>query len=159
MKSKIILYVLFSSVLNFSFAQNTSTKPMEKLNFMIGHWVGTSNTYENHEIIKSIPAYEEVQFLLDGEILTLDLHSESLTLHTVIYYDDENEYYSYNPYSKSGARSCKGEFINGKLLVWLSDERRVWFESLKPGQFQETGEKLIDGNWQLYFQDVFTDAP
>ena len=48
---------------------------MEKLNFMIGEWVGISTTYQNDTIAKQVPAFEKISYRLDKNLITIDLQS------------------------------------------------------------------------------------
>jgi len=116
---------------------------------MVGDWVRTSKSIKE-EGTTSVPAYQQIQYKIDNSIITIDLLSETLLIHTVIYYDAED-----NPYYKSGAVKYKGEIIDGKFWVYFNDTRGIVFQRLPDGGFQEYGENLIDGQWQKYFEDTF----
>jgi hypothetical protein len=136
-------------------SQHTREEMMLKLEFLTGDWIGTATTLKNNSIISSNPAFEKVEYKLDKNILTIDLHSEPLQLHTIIYYDENDQSYYYNPFYKTGAATYPAQFVNGKLIVNPSNTKRFIFELTIEGKFREYGEQLIDGTWQVYFEDTF----
>jgi hypothetical protein len=135
-------------------AQSEQQEKMALLSFMVGDWVGTSRSFKEGETI-AVPAYETIQYKIDQHIITIDLLSETLLIHTVIYYDPDEATYYYCPYYKNGAAKYRGEFKDGKFLVWFNESRRLTFHLTPQGEFQEYGENLIDGQWQKYFEDTF----
>ncbi|MFZ9029602.1 MAG: hypothetical protein ACO2Z9_11340 [Crocinitomicaceae bacterium] len=130
---------------------------MKDLSFMIGDWVGTSTTYEKGEVKEQVPAFQKISFDLDSNIIVIELHSELLQLHTIIYYDEKEEQYSYNPYSRSGARQLTAELVDGRFVVNASETKRFIFGRTEKG-FREYGEKLVDGKWEKYFEDNFVST-
>jgi len=164
---KMLMYYKFSSKLrNFNcllfmlfiglsiHAQTIQQEKMKKLSFMVGEWVGTSTSFKNDSIVKQVAAFEKVTYKLAKNIITIDLNSESLQLHTVIYYDTEAATYYYTPYYKSGSKRYEGEYKDGKFLVWFNPEKRLTFTLTSEGHFQEYGETLVDGVWHKYFEDI-----
>lgn len=157
---KSILNTTFLVILSFYFmpclayAQSEKEAKMKQLAFMVGDWVGTSTTYEGGEIKEQVPAYQEISYDLDSNIIVIELHSELLQLHTIIYYDEMEGRFSYNPYSKSGVRQLPAELIDGRLIVKASETKRFIF-SLSETGFREYGEQLIEGKWEKYFEDNF----
>ncbi|WP_276391869.1 hypothetical protein [Eudoraea chungangensis] len=145
--------VLF--VCQFSYGQSTFQLEMQKLHFMVGDWVGTASTIENGEIIATVPAFEKISYKLDGSLLTIDLHSEKLQLHTVIYYDEEEQTYFYNPFYKNGSAKYKAKYQEGKFIVAPSKTKRFVFSLNEAGEFVEYGETLKNGKWLKYFEDTF----
>ena len=139
------------------FGQSEKETKMKDLSFMIGDWVGTSTTYDGGDVKEQVPAFQKISYDLDSNIIVIELHSELLQLHTIIYYDEASRRYSYNPYSKSGFRSLPADLIEGKLVVEASETKRFIFGRTEKG-FREYGEKLIDGNWEKYFEDNFVDT-
>lgn len=137
------------------FSQTESREKMKQLSFLTGDWVGTSTSYEDGEPRSTIPAFEEIKYLLDSSILVVDLQSESLQLHTVIYYDEEEATYYYNPFYEKGAGKYPASFEDKKLIVTPSDTKRFIFTTTSDGDFLEYGEKFVDGQWVIYFKDVF----
>jgi len=131
---------------------------MEQLHFLVGEWIGTSKVYENGVVTKQVAAYEEIKYDLDKSILVIQLNSELLQLHTIIYYDEKDKTYYYNPFSKKGARKLPATFKNGQLVVASSDTKRFIFTSASDGGFREYGEQLIDGKWVKYFEDTFKNT-
>lgn len=152
-----LLLILFTLSFQFTFAQNGKKLKMHELNFMIGDWVGTSTTYEKGDIKNQVPAYQKISYDLDSTIIVIELHSELLQLHTIIYFDENNNSYSYNPFSKSGVRRLPAELIDGKLIVNASESKRFIFMRTESG-FLEYGENLVDGVWQKYFEDNFVNT-
>jgi len=149
MKSSVIVYILlFSSCL---FAQ----KEMQKLDFMVGEWIGNSTSIKADTIYKKVPAYEKISYKIDENIITIDLASETLKLHTVIYYSKEDDTYYYNPFYKSGAATYPATYEGGKLIISPNDNKRFIFTTDALGNFTEYGEELIDGVWKKYFEDKF----
>ncbi len=137
-------------------AQTVNQEKMGQLSFMVGNWVGTSNSYQGDSLISQIPAFEKISYKLEQSIITIDLFSESLQLHTVIYYDEDKEKYFYNSYYKNGAGKYEAEFVEDRLIVWASESKRFIFRPTSKGRFQEYGEKLVNGKWVKYFEDNFT---
>ena len=153
---KLFILVFLNS--GFSFAQSIQQEKMAQLDFMVGEWVGTSKTYANGKLNKEIPAFENIAYDLDSSILVLQLNSESLLLHTIIYYDEKDKTFYYYPFSKRGVRPAPASFINGQLIVQSSETKRFVFGSTDDGGFREYGEVLTNGKWVKYFQDDFTNT-
>lgn len=150
-----LTFILLSSSV---FCQNVKREKMGQLNFMIGEWVGTSRGYENGVVTREEPAYENIKYDLDRSILVIKLNTESLQLHTIIYYDEKDETYYYYPFSKSGVSRSPAEFKDGQLMVWRNEKTRYIFRQTSEGGFQEYGEKLINGAWVKYFEDTFKNT-
>jgi len=147
--------ILFTFFISTSMnAQNISQEKMNDLSYMIGDWVGTATTFKNGELDTQIPAFQKIQYRLDKSIITIDLHSESLQLHTVIYYDEKDETYYYHPYYKTGRSESPAKFVDGKLIVSPSETKRYIFQKTNEG-FREHGEELINGEWVKFFEDNF----
>lgn len=142
---------------NTAFAQTEKTLPMQKLDFLIGNWVGTSREMNADSILSETPAHQKIQYQLDGSIITIDLGSESLSLHTVITYDSSKQCYWYHSFSKNGARIYEARLDNGRLVVTPNDEVRFIFSAFGDDGFREYGEKKKDGKWIKYFEDTFVD--
>ncbi len=158
-KTTKILYLLTFMLLSSSvMGQNLKREKMELLSFMIGEWVGTSRGYENGVVTREGPAYENIKYDLDQNILVIELNTESLQLHTIIYYDEKDEKYYYYPFSKNGVSRYPAEFKEGQLIVRSNDKTRYIFRPTPEGGFQEYGEKLIDGKWIKYFEDTFKNT-
>jgi len=142
-------------IVNSLLGQSSGQENMEKLDFMIGEWVGISTTYQNDTIEKQAPAFQKISYKLNKSIITIDLQSEILQLHTVIYYDSIDGTYYYNPYYKGGKGEYAAEYKDGKLIVWPNKNKRFIFHLTPEGNFQEYGEKLENGEWVKYFEDNF----
>jgi len=151
-------FSLFVILISFQslFSQNTEQEQMAKLEFMIGNWVGVSKGFEGDKVIREEPAYEKITYKVDRHIITIDLHSESLKLHTVLFFDENENHFYYNPFYKNGAGKYKAYLENGVLVVKPTAQKRFIFRPTQDGGFQEYGEKLIDGEWVKYFEDTFT---
>ena len=126
---------------------------MQQLSFMIGDWEGVSTSFKEAGNSK-VTAHEVVQYKVDKHVITLDLKSESLTLHTVIYYDEQEQTYYYCPFYKKGAGKYKGEYVDGQFLVSFNPTKRLVFQQSPEGYFHEYGETLKDGKWVKYFEDI-----
>ena len=151
-------FIAFILLCHSVFAQNLKLEKMEQLNFMIGEWVGTSKVYENGVISRQGSAYENISYDLDKSILVIELNTEFLQLHTIIYYDEIDEKYYYSRFSKSGAARYPAEFKDGQLIVMRDDKTRFFFKRTPEGGFQEYGEQLINGEWIKIFEDTFKNT-
>lgn len=154
-KYNYLLSLITFLMTSVSFGQTIQQEKIQNLSFMIGNWEGISTSYTNDTISSQIPATTQISYKLDKTIITLDLQSESLQLHTVFYFDEKTKSYSYNPFYKSGAGKYPAEFVDGKLIVSPSATKRFIFTNTKEGDFIEYGENLVDGVWVKYFEDVF----
>lgn len=154
----VLLFALtLSSLLNTCFSQSIQQEKMKELSFLVGEWVGTSKTFENGKLVKEIPAFEKISYDLDSSIIVLELNSAALQLHTIIYFNQDEDTYYY-PFSKRGVYPAKASFENGKLIVQSKPKKRFIFGLNEEGGFREYGEKLIDDEWVLYFQDDFVNT-
>ena len=138
--------------------QSQKQEKMEQLNFMIGEWVGTSKVFENGVVTKQGSAYENISYDLDKNILVIELNTEFLQLHTVIYYDEKDEKYYYHRFSKSGAARYPAEYKDGQLIVWRDDKTRFFFKRTPEGGFKDYGEQLINKEWIKIFEDTFKNT-
>ncbi|MEM6699249.1 MAG: hypothetical protein AAF599_12675, partial [Bacteroidota bacterium] len=137
-----IFYILaLSFFLNTKLAmgQNINQEKMGLLNFMVGDWVGISTTYKDGVVDQKVPAFQKIQYAVDKSIITIDLHSETLQLHTVIYYDEKQKKYFYNPFYKRGANQYTAEYRDGKLIVTKDEKTRFIFHKTSEYGFQEYG--------------------
>jgi len=150
----LLVIILISSQSLFS--QNTKQEQMAKLEFMIGNWVGVSKGFEEGKVVREEPAYEKIAYKVDQHIITIDLHSESLKLHTVLYFDENENHFFYHPFYKNGAGKYKAYLENGVLVVKPTSQKRFIFRPTEDGGFQEYGEELVNGKWVKYFEDTFT---
>jgi hypothetical protein len=143
---------------NTGLGQSLKQQKMADLSYLVGEWIGTSTQFENGQVSKQVPAFEKIFYDLDGHILVIELNSELLQLHTIIYYSEEDKTYYYNPYSVNGARRLPAMFTDGKFIVKASPSKRFIFEKYKGSGFREYGEELVDGEWVKYFEDIFVDT-
>jgi len=150
--SPVFILILFNTS-NVLFAQTTAADKMAELSFMIGDWKGSSKSYDGKNV-KEVTAHEIVQYKLDKHIITIDLESQSLKLHTVIYYDKKERSYFYCPYYKKGTGKYRGQLVDGRFKVSFNNERRLWFQLTPNGEFHEYGEHIKDGQWVTYFEDI-----
>lgn len=130
---------------------------MDNLSFMIGDWVGTSKGFSDGVPTSEVPAFQKISYDLNKGIVVIQLHSETLLLHTIIYYDEEDQIYYYNAYRKTGASRLPAKLVDGRLVVSTPDDRRFIFSRPTPNTFQEYGEKWTDGTWVKTFEDNFKD--
>ncbi len=154
---KLLIFLSISCFIqaNLVFSQTIQKQKMQKLEHFTGDWVGISKAFENGTVIREIPAFEKISYKIDEHILTIDLYSESLKLHTVIYYDDEAKTYYYNPFYKTGTARYPAKLVNEKLIVMASKTKRFIFEITEEGKFREYGEYFKNGEWTIYFEDIF----
>ncbi|MFN2261050.1 MAG: hypothetical protein ABR595_03175 [Psychroflexus sp.] len=140
---------------NATLAQQVQQEKMAELDFMIGAWVGLSTSIDNGRVVSSVPAFQNISYKVDKHIISIDLQSENLQLHTVIYYSEEDKTYFYNPYYKSGTAKYRATCLNGKLIVNASKTKRFIFKLTPDGNLQEYGENFENGKWVKYFEDNF----
>jgi len=148
----------FLFVMNAAAGQTAKQAKMEQLSFMVGEWVGTSTVYENGVVARQGPAYEKISYDLSKHIMVVQLNAESLQLHTIIYYDTQDETYYYYPFSKNGVNRYPAAYQDGQLVVQPSASRRFIFSRTANGGFREYGERLVNGQWIMYFEDTFTNT-
>ncbi len=151
---KYLYTALFLFQINLISAQSLKKEKMEQLDYMVGEWVGTSSSYKNGELINQVPAFEKISYDLNKSIIVIELNSETLKLHTIIYFDEADGTYYYNPFSENGAR----KLTDGRFVVQANESKRFIFEKYEENGFREYGEELIDGQWVKYFEDVFTNT-
>jgi len=156
--SKLFYFTVLFFLYNSAFAQNVMQEKMEQLNFMIGEWVGTTKVYENGIVARQGSAYENISYDLDKSILVIELNTDFLQLHTIIYYDEKDQKYYYHRFSKKGAARYPGEYKDGQLIVWRDEKTRFFFGRTPEGGFQEYGEELINGKWTKIFEDTFKNS-
>ena len=156
--SKIVYFIVLIFLYNSVLAQNIKQEKMEQLNFMIGEWVGTSTVYENGVVTRQGSAYENINYDLDKNILVIELNTEFLQLHTIIYYDEKDQKYYYHRFSKKGAARYPAEYKDGQLIVWRDEKTRFFFGRTPEGGFKEYGEQLINGEWTKFFEDIFINT-
>ena len=152
--NKLLVIFLFLYVNIACFGQTQEQEKMQKLSFMVGDWVGTSAKLKNDSITNSVPAYEKIRYKVDEHIMTIDLYSATLQLHTVIYYDKEEGNYFYQPFYKTGTARYPAELKEGRLIVKPNDDKRFIFSLTPEGKLMEYGEERIDNEWNRYFKDV-----
>lgn len=156
--SKYLYFTIVFFLLNSVYAQNIKQEKMEQLNFLVGEWIGTSKIYENGAVIKQGTAYEKISYDLGKNILVIELNTEFLQLHTIVYYDDKDQKYYYHRFSKEGAARYPAEFKNEQLVVWRDEKTRFFFGRTPEGNFKEYGEQLINGKWTIIFEDFFKNT-
>ncbi len=151
---KIFVAILFISLLSSkrTYAQQSEKEAMSKLSFLIGNWKGSSTSFKNGTQ-SSVTVHEEVKYIMDGNLLILNVKSPNIQLHTVINYSLKDSTYYYQPFSKTGSGKYKGQLQANQFVVYFNDQRRLVFEKTKDGEFHEYGEKLENNIWEKYFED------
>ncbi|MFK8045334.1 MAG: hypothetical protein AB8B72_07560 [Crocinitomicaceae bacterium] len=153
------VFLLFLTIANSGFSQSSvKQEKMAQLSFMVGDWVGTSKTIKNDSVVSEVPALQKIKYDLNKHIIIIDLRSETLQLHTIIYFDEKKRKYMYHPFSEGGTGQLPAELIDGQLIVYASKDRRYIFSAKDKNGFQEYGERLVDGKWERYFEDNFTNS-
>ncbi len=155
---KCYYYIVFLLLFNSAFGQNLKQEKMEQLNFMIGEWIGTTKVYENGVVSRQGSAHQKITYDLDKSILVIELNTEFLQLHTIIYYDEKDKKYYYYPFSKKGVNRYPAEYKDGQLIVQSNEKNRFIFSKTPEGGFREYGEQLINGKWIKYFEDNFKNT-
>lgn len=151
--------LLICTLLPFSsFAQSQAKERMAELSFLTGEWMGTSTLYENGKVKSQVPAFERISYDLDSSILVIELNSETLKLHTIVRWDDAEGTYHYQAFSERSTGILPAELVDDKLIVNASDTKRYIFERTPDGGFREYGEKMIEGQRVIYFEDRFVDT-
>ncbi len=158
MYTKYFYIITFLFLSNLAFSQNLKQEKMELLDFMVGEWVGTTKAYENGEVSRKGSAYQKITYDLDKSILVIELNTELLQLHTIVYYDSEDNQYYYYPFSKRGVSRYPAEYKVEQLIVWSSEKNRFIFSRTEEGGFREYGEQLVNGKWVKYFEDNFKNT-
>ena len=158
MQTKYILTIFILCFFLSIHAQTAEQKAMKKLSFMIGDWKGTGTSYPKAEN-KPYETKATVRYDLDGELIVLRHRSmrdskNILALHTLIYYNKEDGFYYYNAYRRSGARPFQCKVNEGKLICEINGNYRLTFQRTDKGEFNEFGERLIDGKWVKNFEDI-----
>ncbi len=156
MKNWFLLFLLLQ--VNFLSGQSLKREKMNQLSYLVGEWIGTSTQFIDGEVSKQVPAFERIYYDLNNSILVVELNTELLKLHTIIYFDEKENTYFYNPFSENGARKLPAEFVDGRLVINASDSKRFIFEKYEENGFREYGEELKDGQWIKYFEDIFTNT-
>ena len=151
-----ILFLLIS--FSKASAQELKQEKMQQLSFLVGEWIGTTKVIEDGVVTKQGAAYENISYDLNGNILVIELNTEFLQLHTIVTYHVEDQKYYYHRFSKDGAAVYPAEFKDGQLVVWRDQNTRFFFGSTPDGGFREYGERLVDGEWVLFFEDTFKNT-
>jgi len=157
-KINLIVLLFFLLPLNWLSGQSLKAEKMAALHFMIGEWVGTSTIYENGKISKQVPAFEKISYDLNNSIIVIELNSELLQLHTIIHFNEKDSTYYYYAFSENGGGKLPAKIVNERFVVQASETKRYIFERAGINGFREYGEKLINGQWVKYFEDVFTNT-
>ncbi|MEO0404739.1 MAG: hypothetical protein AAF193_07705 [Bacteroidota bacterium] len=155
---KVIISVLYLLQGGSMFCQEGKREKMLELEFLVGDWIGTSTTIENGDSLTQVSAFEKIRYDLDSTILVIDLNGALLQLHTIIYYSETDQTYYYQPFSKNGTAIYPATFKDGSLIVQPSEEKRFVFTLTHDGKFMEYGEKLVNGVWVKYFEDIFINT-
>ena len=155
---RLSLICLFSfQFLNLS-AQTEEQKAMAKLSFMIGDWKGEGTSYPKAEN-RPYQVLSKVRYDLDGELLVLRHRSTRndstlLALHTIMYYDKTDGFYYYNAYRRSGARPFQCQLKDDQFICEINGNYRLTFQRTENGEFNEFGQRLVDGQWVKNFEDI-----
>ncbi|WP_075341904.1 hypothetical protein [Tenacibaculum agarivorans] len=154
----IFLFVLLSIAnINVVSGQQTAKEALQKLAFLTGNWKGTSTSFSDKGE-KKVTVEEKVDFLMDGEMLVLNVKSPWIKLHTIIVYSEKSGKYYYYPFTKDGnKKGYEGKYNEGKFLVYFNETTRLTFTKTAKGEFHEFGEKRLEnGKWEKYFEDILS---
>ncbi|TCI92679.1 hypothetical protein [Tenacibaculum sp. M341] len=137
------------------YSQTTEKEALKKLSFIIGNWEGKSISYNDNNETKEVAVVENVQYIMDGNLISLDVKSPWIALHTIISYSTKDKKYYYYPFSKEGnKKGYEGRIEGDRFLVYFNASGRLTFTRTAKGEFHEYGEKLVDGKWKKYFEDI-----
>jgi enamine deaminase RidA (YjgF/YER057c/UK114 family) len=153
----IILTALLLLIFNPFSAQEREKKELAKLSFLMGNWSGISKSYTAKDTTQ-VKVRESVNYIMNGNMLTLDVVSANIELHTLITYSIKDTCYYYQPYSKTGGGKYKGKLKDRKFIVYFNPKNRLIFEKTANGEFHEYGESFVDGKWAKYFEDILLPA-
>ncbi len=135
-------------------SESEEQKALARLSFLVGNWKGQSTIYSK-DSVKTAQVSERVKYLLDGNLLTLDVKSPFIQLHTVIRYSAKDSTYYYHPFTNtSEGKAYKGRIENGKFIVLFNDNYKVIFERTEDGKFHEYGERIVNGKKEMSFEDL-----
>lgn len=149
----------FLAVIALVFAFNLVNAQEEKeaiakLSFLVGEWEGISTIY-SEDSVKKGKVTKKVKYLLNGNLLSVEVKSPYIHLHTVIGYNVKDSTYYYHPFNKAGkGNAYKGEFENGKFVVTFNDNYKIFFEKTEEGKFHEYGVRVIGGKEEITFEDL-----
>jgi enamine deaminase RidA (YjgF/YER057c/UK114 family) len=152
-----LLTVLMLLVINSLSAQVDERKELAKLSFLMGNWEGTSTSYTEKDTTQ-VKVRESVNYIMNGNILVLDVVSANIELHTLITYSTKDLCFYYQPFSKTGGGKYKGKIEDDKFIVHFNPENRLIFQKTVNGEFNEYGESFKDGKWEKYFEDILLPA-
>lgn len=157
-RSKInVLTVLILLVVNALSAQVNEKKELAKLSFLMGNWEGTSTSYTEKDTTQ-VKVRESVNYIMNGNILVLDVVSANIELHTLITYSTKDSCFYYQPFSKTGGDKYKGKIEDDKFIVYFNPKNRLIFHKTVNGEFHEYGESFKGGKWEKYFEDILLPA-
>jgi hypothetical protein len=156
MKHLLLLAFLFT--IQSIQAQSVKAEQMKQLSYLVGEWVGTSRLYEDGQVTSEIPAFENITYDLNKSILVIELNSERLKLHTIVHYHEADSTYYYYAFSERGGGKLPARFEDGHMVVQANENKRYIFERYNDTGFREYGEKRINGEWTMYFEDIFVNT-
>lgn len=158
LSKSITTFLLLTIVMSNLYAQKTEKEALAKLSFLMGNWSGKDFVYSKKDTTV-VHVKESVNYILDGNIMTIDVNSSTVKLHTIITYSLKDKCYYYQPFSKTGAKKYKGEFKDGKFIVHFNKRSKITFEKTAKGEFHEYGTYLTKDNvWKKYFEDILLPA-
>ncbi len=154
MKHFVTSLFTFLILVSASLNAQEEKEALSKLSFMTGNWKGVSISYGKNGKQK-VDVTEDVHYIMDGDLLILNVKSPWIALHTIVSYNVKEKTYYYSPFSKKGnKKGYKGTYEDGKFKVYFNENRRLTFTKTTQGEFHEYGEKLQDGKWEKYFEDI-----
>ncbi|RCS26770.1 RidA family protein [Polaribacter sp. WD7] len=153
----ILSTALLLLISNYVLAQETEKKELAKLSFLMGNWSGISSSFTVKDTTQ-VKVRESVNYIMDGNILTLDVVSANIQIHTLITYSIKDKCYYYQPYTKTGGGKYKGKLQDNKFIVYFNEKNRLIFEKTVNGEFHEYGESLVNEKWKKYFEDILLPA-
>ncbi|UTW53918.1 hypothetical protein [Kordiimonas sp. SCSIO 12610] len=170
-KTYVAIVVALASVSLASKAQdNNQSKSVEriaieKLEFLVGHWAGEGTSYQADGATSKYYDTEDVWFDVQNSVLIIQArgfrdNKQFYGLHTVIYFDAERGQYVYSPYTSKGvSRPFYCDLHGQKLICFIEDKSyRLTFQRRENGDWNEFGERFVDGVWQKNFETILQPA-
>jgi hypothetical protein len=159
-----ILSLLMNSSLSMAEEETLHQDKIKALSFLVGSWAGEGRSYADDGSNSSYFDTEDVWFDVENSLLIIQAkgfrdNKQFYGIHTVIYYDEAQGHYWYNPYTAKGARAFSCDLGNKVFLCHTPDKTfRLTFRRTESGQWNEFGEKLVDGHWQKTFETLLDKA-
>ena len=156
----ILGFMIFSFTLQAEEKESVQQSRIRALSFLVGSWAGEGKSYDDNGNTSSYFDTENVWFDVDDSLLIIQANGfrdekPFYGIHTVVYYDESAEHYWYNPYTAKGARAFSCNLVDKVFLCYTEDKTfRLTFRRTDSGQWNEFGERFVDGLWKKTFETI-----